>query len=529
MNNTTNKRNNQILIVSNSAGAVPDTAVDSSTPLRITRAERRPQDKEAKKIAEREQKSRGQKPGKKRELSKEEQDCLKAIEEELRREMKGLTWRSLEVGRRFDQDSKINMITDDTLVLGVDVASEKHDIRAFDFRKRELSSKAYEFANSREGFEKAQEWILDLMAKNEKKRAIMGIEPTGHYWFNLYIWMKDHGITVVMVNPFAVNRIKEVDDNQQLKNDLKDPKTIAGLVIDGRYSVPYLPEGDYAELRGFAQLRDRAIESLVRAKNRLHRWTKIYFTAYDEIFNNIDAENGLLFLERGLFPEDLRELGVDGINNVFRESKMRGSGRKRAEKIYEAACRSLGITDGKKAARVEVIDLVQEIRRAQKLLTTAETEMERYCKAVSNTEGILEIRGITMNTLAPVLADLGDISRFDSDDEIIKLSGLAPVVCESGKYKGMGKISKRGRKRLRAYGYKMAISVVIHAPEFKEFHEYYTTREHNPLKPMQSLMVIACKLLRIIRHLLLTGEKYDPEKMRSQIKRMKEVTVSKAA
>ena len=57
----------------------------------------------------------------------------------------------------------------------------------------------------------------------------------------------------------------------------------------------------------------------------------------------------------------------------------------------------------------------------------------------------------------------------------------------------------------------------MHAEEFKELHVYYTTREQNPLKKMQSLIAIACKLLRIIFTILKKGIKYDPRKMLKDI------------
>ncbi len=50
-------------------------------------------------------------------------------------------------------------------------------------------------------------------------------------------------------------------------------------------------------------------------------------------------------------------------------------------------------------------------------------------------------------------------------------------------------------------------------------HAYYTTREDNPLKKMQSLIVIACKILRIIFTILRTGCRYAPMKMLRDIKR----------
>ena len=479
------------------------------------RSERRRLERDAAKKEKLRKQSKADKP----ELTEDQVKSIQESMENLKKGMIGHTWKTLEVGKSFKQNQKIALISDDTLVIGTDVASEKHDMRAFTNRGIEVSEKAFEFANSREGFESALSWILELMNRNGMKQAIMGIEATGHYWFNLYQWMRDHGITMVLVNPFAVNRLKEVDDNQQLKTDQKDPKTIAGLVKDGRYSVPYLPEGDYAELRGYAQLRDLANDLLVRAKNQLHRWTKIYFPAYDSLYGKNDSESGLLLLEKGLLPEDLVRMGAEGINQVWREAKLRDAGMKRAKAIYEAAKTEIAYGEGLKAARVEVRWIAEDIRTAHKRLMAASAEMDKYCRKVADIDNVLEIPGITINTLAPLLADLGDLTRFNNDEEIAKLSGLVPVIAESGKYKGQAKISRRGRKRIRKNAYKMAMNVIVWSDEFKELHQYYTTRETKPLEKMQSMMVIMRKLLRVIRKLVMTGEKYDPAKMIAQIKR----------
>ena len=50
------------------------------------------------------------------------------------------------------------------------------------------------------------------------------------------------------------------------------------------------------------------------------------------------------------------------------------------------------------------------------------------------------------------------------------------------------------------------LSFITDAEEFKELHVYYTTRADNPLKKMQSLIVIACKILRVIYTILKTGK-----------------------
>ena len=113
---------------------------------------------------------------------------------------------------------------------------------------------------------------------------------------------------------------------------------------------------------------------------------------------------------------------------------------------------------------------------------------------------------------------MGDISRFDDVKEIQKLSGIGLVSCSSGKQKGQTKISHRGRKRLRYWLFQAAKSAVAHADEFRQLHVYYTTRDKSPLKKMQSLIVIACKILRVIYRILKTGTTYNPQKLLNDIK-----------
>ena len=70
-----------------------------------------------------------------------------------------------------------------------------------------------------------------------------------NYWFTLAASLKETPMKLVLVNPYHVKRSKELDDGNPTKNDRKDPKTIAKLVLEGRYQIPYIPESLYAELR----------------------------------------------------------------------------------------------------------------------------------------------------------------------------------------------------------------------------------------------------------------------------------------
>lgn len=108
-------------------------------------------------------------------MSKEELDKkIEVVEKELR----SYTWRELEANGKFAKNDKLSFITDDMLIVGCDIGSETHYIRAIDVRGRELSRGAFEFSNTSEGFENAKAWVLALAAKHDKKQIVLGLEPT---------------------------------------------------------------------------------------------------------------------------------------------------------------------------------------------------------------------------------------------------------------------------------------------------------------------------------------------------------------
>ncbi|MCI6997991.1 MAG: IS110 family transposase [Eubacterium sp.] len=454
-----------------------------------------------------------------------EQQEMIAKTEALKESLKASTWHELETQGKFDKNKKLTFIDDDMLILGCDVGSETHYLRAIDTRGRELSKSAFSFSNSLEGFQSAKDWALKLAAENDKNQIVLGLEPTGHYWFCLTTWMISNGISVVQVNPYAVKQTKELEDNSQLKDDRKDPKLIANLVKDGNFGMPYLPEKLYAELRRLSMFRDQLNEDRIRFLNRLHREMKIYFPEYKDAFGKFDGAFSLEVLRKAPFPEDLIELGRDGIKQIWHDAKLRGRGYSKAEGILKYAGESVGIKDGADVSRMAVKWFVERIIELDEQLSDIEKQLNQKCKEIPHAENILEISGIGENILSGILAEMGDISRFDDVKEIQKLSGLGLVACSSGKHKGETKISHRGRKRLRYWLFQGTKSAVAHAGEFKELHDYYTTRPDNPLKKMQSLIVIACKLLRVIYTILRTGTKYDPKKLLSDIKRQEKQTV----
>ncbi len=416
------------------------------------------------------------------------------------------------------QNDRINQVKESTLVVGIDIGSTTHYARAFDWRGIELG-KIFSFSNSREGFKNLKSWMQLLGVMLNKSDAIVGIEPSGHYWFNLGAYLEDEGILLVMVNPYAVKQTKELDDNSQSKNDRKDPKVIAKLVIEGRYSEPYTPNGMYADLRIMVANRKRLVREMTQIKNRFARWFTIYFPEYKEVFGDYEVQSSMLLLKVACTPKQVVELGAEKINQIWRDAKLRAVGMKRATTLCETAKRSIGLKKGAWAAEYEMKLLLADYEYKKAQYDAIMIEIERLCKEIPESGQMLAIKGIGVITAAGFLAEVGDVRRFESPRQIQKLAGLSLRENSSGKHKGQTTISKRGRSKLRAVLFNAAIPLIAKNPEFRSMHEYYTTRANNPLKKKQSVIAISCKLIRVFYAILAHGVSYDAEKMLSDIHR----------
>lgn len=426
----------------------------------------------------------------------------------------------------FTQNKKIEQVKETTLVIGIDIGSESHYARAFDWRGFEYSTKAFQFLNTDTGFEALLEWIEVIKVEREKKEILVGMEPTGHYWFNLGVFLKEHDIRPVLVNPHHVKKSKEFDDNSQSKNDCKDPKVIAGLVKDGRFTDPYIPEGIYADLRNASNLRFRLDSEMTSIKNRLARWFSIYFPEYRQVYRKVDAISGMMILKVAPLPEDIIQLGAQGINGIWRQAKLKGAGMKRARRLFAAAQRSIGINRGSLSARMEFQVLMEDYERKQSQLEEVLTLINQLMEQIPEAKKLQEIKGIGPKTVSGFLAEVGDVRRFTDPKQLQKYAGLAIVENSSGKHQGQTTISRRGRKRLRYLLFEASMSLVATNPEFREIHRYYTTRMENPLKKMQSLTAIGCKLIRIFYVLLTKDVEYDAQKMRTDIRRPSEKSIA---
>ena len=416
------------------------------------------------------------------------------------------------------QNQRINQVEETSLVVGIDIGSTNHYARAFDWRGIELA-RIFKFSNSGEGFGRLSHWMQGICERYGKTKIIVGIEPTGHYWFTLGRYLREQEIKLVMVNPYAVKQTKELDDNDPTKNDGKDPKVIAKLVLDGRYSIPYVPTGVYADLRILSADRQRIVKEIGQIKNRFARWFAIYFPEYCEVFGSYESKSSMLLLRVASTPESIVALGVEGICQIWKEAGIRAVGAKRATTLYETARRSIGHDQGMSAAKLEMALLLEDYEAKAKQLAFVMAALESTVREIPEAEKLLAIKGIGIISVAGFLAEVGDLRRFESPKQIQKLAGLSLRENSSGKHKGQTTISRRGRDKLRQVLFNAVIPLLAKNEEFRSLHQYFTTRTVNPLKKKQSAVALCGKLIRVFYAIMVHGVEYDGKKMLSDIRR----------
>jgi len=410
------------------------------------------------------------------------------------------------------QNEKILQIKNDTLVVGVDIAKTWHYARAFDNRGIELG-KLLRFENSAQGFVLFDAWVQEIQQKHGMTEAIVGFEPTAHYWFNLGDHLKARGHKLAILNPYHVKCARELDDNTPSKSDQKDPKTIAMLVKDGRYRDVYIPDGSYQELRELVRERERIQERLGSLSNQIVRWLDIHFPEFVTVFKNWRGKAAWIALRRFSTPERMAEAGAQEILLAWREEMKRPS-LKRAQALCSIAEQSIGRTEGSVSAVMSLQNIMTEYELLMMQMEQVEDAMQESLIEIPHAAELLAIKGVGMVAVAIFVSEIGDIRRFKDPRQLIKYAGLNLRANSSGKYKGKTTISKRGRSRLRHALYQTMIPILATNEEFRSLHQRNLTRIQNPLTKMQSLIALCGKLLRVIFALLKKGTKYDPSKIK---------------
>jgi transposase len=420
---------------------------------------------------------------------------------------------------KFKGSSKINQriqrITAQHLVVGIDIAKEIHVGRAVNFRGIECG-KTVSFSNNAAGVEKLLRWMQATQQAHGFKQVIVGLESTGHYWFTLAEQLHRQEIEVVLVNPMTTKRNKENRDNRPSKSDAKDAIVIAEAVSRGFYSDWVRHEVEIRKLRMIVNSREAWSADLTAIGNRIQTALDQVFPEFTSVFKEWNGERGLATLKAFPLPMDIQDLTVDMIVEGWRKAggmKRPGgaSGRQRAAVLLATARRSMGLTDLVQEIKREMVRLLETYADIQARLKDLDTEIQAMLKQISPS-ALQPLQALKISPLlqAVILANAGDLKSYENGRQLLALAGLNLCESTSGKRKGQIVLSKRGRRQLRKYLYLTMIGLVSNHAVFKRWHV------HNvnvlKMKKQRSIFKLMGKLARILVSLAHSGEAFDPAK-----------------
>ena len=128
-------------------------------------------------------------------------------------------------------------------------------------------------------------------------------------------------------------------------------------------------------------------------------------------------------------------------------------------------------------------------------LAALEAEIIRRGKTLKGLRRLLQVHGLNLLSAISLLAEIGDITRFETSKQLVSYAGLATSTRQSSETTRHGKITKQGRKRLRTTVIQAVLAMVNRtATPLMEFYQK-KKREKGAGK---AICATARKLLTII-------------------------------
>ena len=159
--------------------------------------------------------------------------------------------------------------------------------------------------------------------------------------------------------------------------------------------------------------------------------------------------------------------------------------------------------------------VMRQLKQLQHFLETQITQTEtliqdhvqQYSHLRQQRDLLSTIPGISHTTACRLIAELGDMRRFDNVREVVAYVGLNPQQHQSGKKRATHGISKTGSASLRAALYMPAIVAKTHNPVLTALAKRL---EDRGLSSKQVIVAVMRKLLHLAYGILKSGCAFDP-------------------
>ena len=402
------------------------------------------------------------------------------------------------------------------LYVGIDVSSKTN----VTYLMRPDGSKYSSFSvqNNVGGAKILSDKIVSAMNTLKLNDVVIGMEATSIYGDHLVHELREDGSLgqfqrkIHVLNPKQVRKFKDAYPDLP-KNDFVDAFIIADHLRFGRIaSEVYMDDYRYEALKTLTRARFYAVQNLAREKQRFANYL---FQKYSELAQDPDLKNTSATMLN--LVSDFES--VDDLANVPLEdlaAYIEKSGRGRFTDPEAVAKQIQAAAKGSYRLPKTINDSVNQamsasiatMRAMEAQIKALEKAIEQQFEIIPNT--LTSIPGIGPVYSAGIIAEIGDIHRFESQASIAKYAGLVWTQHQSGNFEAeRTHMIKSGNRFLRYYLLEAANSVRRCDSEFRRYYDL-KFKEVNVGQHKRALALTARKLVRLVFRLLKDNRLYIP-------------------
>ena len=415
-----------------------------------------------------------------------------------------------------------------TLCVGLDIGSRNNYITALDFDSNRLINMK-PVPNAASGVESMEEMILAVLEANSQfKYLLIAMESTSFYGVHVANYLstsdrlKPYGVKVFCLNPKEVANYKKSFTGLG-KNDGLDSFIVADYIRVGRIAIEPWRGAQYLALQRLTRQRRHVTEAITREKNYVLNNVFLKFSEFalldgeqSPLKNKFGATAEAILTEYKTI-EDIANAPLEElVDFVATTGRGRFSDPNQVAELLQKAAR-----DSYRLDKTLYEPITASIACSFNCIRAFEREQKALDKAIAQTvtglnpteyQILMSIPGIGPVYAAGILAEIGSVRCFKSNDALAKYSGIVWRDNQSGEFESDDTpMIKAGNRYLRYYLIQAAGSVATYCPEYAAFYEkkYAEVSKH---QHKRALALTARKLIRLIFGLLDKNQLYSAVK-----------------
>ena len=401
------------------------------------------------------------------------------------------------------------------LYVGIDVSSKSNVVYLMLHNGDKVCN--FTVANSHDGSIQLVKRILSALKSYSLDTVLIGLEATSVYGDNLVYFLREDASLasfnrkIHVLNPKQVKKFKDAY-NDLPKNDFVDSFVIADCLRFGRINKEvYFADYRYKALQNLTRARYFAVCNLTKEKQRfMNLLFKKYSTMTQEkVFSNTFSTTALAVYDEFESAEALAYMDLHELTEfIVDKGKNRFPDPDSVAKAIQKAARSsyrLPKTVNDSVNQVLSISITS--------IKALETQIKEFDKAISAQMELLpnvltSVPGIGPVLSAGIVAEIGDINRFENQAGLAKYAGLAWTQHQSGNFEAEStRLICSGNRFLKYYLCEAAFSLVRCDKEYSRFY-HLKYNEVNRCQHKRALALTARKFVRLVFTLLKDNRLY---------------------